>query len=101
MKFNRFKASAFRGIHQFLPIACASRLGFDCPARGNIPQCVLMTDTIQWPPGEFTIQEAINLNPTLAPAVVREKLAAAIAAKTIVRTQKGDRKIKGKFQVVQ
>ena len=59
-----------------------------------------MTETIQWPPGEFTVQEAMNLNPALPQAVVRKKLSDAMAAKAIVQTQKGDGKIKGKFQVV-
>jgi len=58
-----------------------------------------MNETIPWPAGEFTIQEAFALNPTLSQAEVREKLAAAIAAKKIVQTRKGDRKNKGKFQV--
>ncbi|HEY5345433.1 MAG TPA: hypothetical protein VIK62_03725 [Verrucomicrobiae bacterium] len=59
-----------------------------------------MSDTIQWPRGEFTVQEAVNLNPTLPQATVRKKLSDAMAAKTIVQTQKGDGKIKGKFSVV-
>lgn len=59
-----------------------------------------MSEPIQWPAGEFTIQDAVQANPKLPEAVVREKLAQAIAAKAIVQTQKGDRKVKGKFQVV-
>jgi len=59
-----------------------------------------MSDTIQWPRGEFTIQEAVDFNPTLSQATVRKKLSEAMAAKTIVQTQKGDGKIKGKFSVV-
>ena len=61
---------------------------------------IIMTETIQWPHGEFTVQEAVNLNPALPQAAVRKKLSDAMAAKTIVQTQKGDGKIKGKFQVV-
>lgn len=59
-----------------------------------------MEQTIQWPAGEFTIQEAIELNSALPQLTVREKLSQAIAAKAIVQTQKGNQKIKGKFQVV-
>jgi hypothetical protein len=58
-----------------------------------------MDNTILWPHGEFTIQEAVNLNPALPPAKVRQKLSAAIAAKSIVQTQKGNDKVKGKFQL--
>jgi len=32
-----------------------------------------MSDTIQWPRGEFTIQEAVDFNPTLSQATVRKK----------------------------
>ena len=60
-----------------------------------------MSDTIQWPAGEFTIQAAVELNAAVPEALVRKKLAAATAAKKIVQTQKGDKKIKGKFKVVQ
>jgi hypothetical protein len=60
-----------------------------------------MSDTIHWPAGEFTIQEAVKTNPKLTEAVVRKNLSRAIAAKAIIQTQKGDRKVKGKFQVVQ
>ena len=60
----------------------------------------MMTKTIQWPAGEFTIQAAVDLNAGVPPAAVRKKLADEIAAKTIVQTQKGDGKIKGQFQVV-
>ncbi len=59
-----------------------------------------MSETIQWPDGEFTIQAAVDLNSTLTEAVVRKKISAAMAAKTIAQTQKGDKKIKGKFKVV-
>ena len=61
---------------------------------------IYMSDTIQWPRGEFTVQEAVNLNPTLPQAAVRKKLSDALAAKKIIQTQKGDGKIKGKFSVV-
>lgn len=59
-----------------------------------------MNETIQWPAGEFTIQELVELNRGLPEATVRQKLAAATKAKAVVQTQKGDHKIKGKFQVV-
>jgi hypothetical protein len=59
-----------------------------------------MSDTIQWPDGEFTIQAAVELNSAQPETLVRKKLAEATAAKKIVQTQKGDKKIKGKFQVV-
>ena len=59
-----------------------------------------MSDTIQWPDGDFTIQQAVDLNPAIAQAVVRKKLADAMAAKAIIQTKKGDGKIKGQFQVV-
>ena len=59
-----------------------------------------MNENIQWPGGEFTIQEAVSLNPALPQATVRERLSSAMAAKAIVQTQKGNGKIKGKFQVV-
>jgi hypothetical protein len=59
-----------------------------------------MSESIHWPSGEFTIQDAVRANPKLTAAVVREQLAKAIAAKAIVQTTKGDRKVKGKFQVV-
>ena len=59
-----------------------------------------MNEMIQWPNGEFTIQEAIEANRGVAEAVVRQKLSAAMAAKAIVQTQKGNQKVKGKFQVV-
>jgi hypothetical protein len=58
-----------------------------------------MNELINWPVGEFTIEEAVSLNPAFPQAVVRKKLSDGIAAKAIVQTQKGDRKIKGKFQV--
>lgn len=60
----------------------------------------MTSETIQWPAGEFTIQEAVDLNPALPEAAVRKKLSAALAAKAIVQTQKGDGKVKGRFQVV-
>ncbi len=59
-----------------------------------------MNDTIQWPEGEFTLQEAADLNRGLPEAAVRQKLSAAMQAKAIVQTQKGNQKIKGKFQLV-
>jgi hypothetical protein len=58
-----------------------------------------MANTIQWPDGEFTIQAAVDLNVDVPQAEVRKKLADGIAAKSIVQTQKGDGKIKGKFQL--
>lgn len=60
-----------------------------------------MEQLIQWPDGEFTIQDAIQRNAELPETRVREQLAAAIAARKVVQTQKGDRKIKGKFRVVE
>ena len=59
-----------------------------------------MSQTIQWPDGNFTIQHAADLNPSIPQAVVRKQLADAIADKTIIQTKKGDHKIKGQFQVV-
>ena len=59
-----------------------------------------MNETIQWPPGEFTIEEAVRLNAALPQAAVRKKLSAALAAKAMVQMQKGNGKIKGKFQAV-
>ena len=59
-----------------------------------------MNEPINWPPGEFTIEEAVSLNPAFPEALVRRKLSEAMAAKAIVQTRKGDRKIKGKFQAV-
>ncbi len=59
-----------------------------------------MNETINWPKGEFTIEELVSLNPAFPQAVVRKKLSEAMAAKTVIQTQKGDRKIKGKFQAV-
>jgi hypothetical protein len=58
-----------------------------------------MNEPIQWPRGEFTIQDAVSFNPALPQASVRKKLSDAIAAKKIVQTQKGNGKIKGKFLV--
>lgn len=59
-----------------------------------------MNEPINWPRGEFTIEEAVSLNPAFPEQLVRKKLSEAMAAKAIVQTQKGDRRIKGKFQVV-
>ena len=59
-----------------------------------------MNETIQWPGGEFTIQQAADLNPSIPQAVVRKKLSEAMAAKKIIQTKKGDGKTKGTFQVV-
>ena len=59
-----------------------------------------MSETINWPPGEFTIEEVISLNPAIPKAVISKKLSSAMAAKAIVQTQKGNEKVKGKFQVV-
>jgi hypothetical protein len=59
-----------------------------------------MNEVIQWPSVDFTIQEAVDLNPAIPQAVIRKKLADAMAAKTIIQTKKGDGKIKGQFQVV-
>jgi len=59
-----------------------------------------MNEPINWPRGEFTIEEAVSLNPAFPETVVRKKLSDAISAKAIAQTQKGDRKTKGKFQLV-
>ena len=59
-----------------------------------------MTETINWPSGEFTLQTLVALNPAFPQALVRKKLSAAITAKSIVQTRKGDGKIQGAFQVV-
>ena len=59
-----------------------------------------MNEPIHWPADEFTLDEAVRSNPALPEAEVRKKLSAALAAKAIVQTQKGNHKIKGKFQVV-
>jgi hypothetical protein len=59
-----------------------------------------MNEIINWPKGEFTIEELASLNPAFPQAVVRKKLSDAMTAKSVVQTQKGDRKIKGKFQAV-
>jgi hypothetical protein len=61
---------------------------------------MIMSEPIQWPRGEFTVQEAVNLNPAWPQTAVRKQLSAAIAAKTIVQTRKGDGKIQGAFQLV-
>jgi len=59
-----------------------------------------MTNIIRWPDGEWTLPAALALNAGVPQAEVRQKLSAALAAKTIVQTQKGDGKIPGKFSVV-
>jgi hypothetical protein len=59
-----------------------------------------MSETINWPSGEFTIEEVMSLNPAFPKAVVSKTLSSGMTAKTIVQTQKGNGKIKGKFQVV-
>ena len=59
-----------------------------------------MENMIQWPSGEFTLPAAVKLNPTLTEAVVRKQLSAALAAKRMVQTRKGDGKTPGTFQVV-
>ena len=58
-----------------------------------------MNETMNWPKGEFTIEELASLNPAFPQAVVRKKLSAAVNAKAIVQTQKGNQKVKGMFQV--
>ncbi len=58
-----------------------------------------MTKPIQWPDGDFTIQAAVDLNAGVSQAEVRKKLAADIAAKILIQTQKGNGKIKGLFRV--
>jgi hypothetical protein len=74
--------------------------GLDCLARRDVPQWRIMTNTIRWPDGEWTLSAAVELNAGIPQTEVRQKLADGLAAKTIVQTQKGDGKIKGKFQVV-
>ncbi len=59
-----------------------------------------MTKPIQWPTGDFTLQAAVDLNAGIPQAEIRKKLAADIAAKTMVQTQKGNGKVKGQFRVV-
>ena len=59
-----------------------------------------MTNVIRWPAGEFTLQAAADLNAGVPQAEVRKKLAADLAAKKLIQTQKGDGKIQGKFSVV-
>ena len=49
--------------------------------------------------GQFTIEEAVSLNPAFPQVTLRKKLSDALAAKTIAQTQKGNGKIKGKFSV--
>lgn len=60
-----------------------------------------MNEIIHWPAGEFTIEEAVRANPALPETTVRQKLSDAIKAKAVVQTQKGNHKVKGKFQAVQ
>lgn len=57
-----------------------------------------MNETIQWPGGDFTIQQAVELNPSIPEATIRKELSRATAAKKIVQTKKGDGKIKGTFK---
>ena len=90
----------FRGQGDFRHCPLQSRTGFYCLAAGNASKFADMNETIQWPDGEFTIQEAVELNRGLPEAVVRQKLSALMQAKAIVQTQKGNQKVKGKFQVV-
>ena len=59
-----------------------------------------MNETILWPDGEFTIQDAFDLNAALSQTTVREELAAAIKSKRVVQTRKGTHRIKGKFKAV-
>ena len=59
-----------------------------------------MTETIQWPAGEFTLQTLVEQHRALAEKVVRQKLADAISAKAVVQTKKGDKKVKGQFKVI-
>jgi hypothetical protein len=63
-------------------------------------QTAAMSTTMNWPTGEFTLQELIQLNPQFAEAAIRQALANGRTAKKIVQTQKGDKKVKGKFKVV-
>ena len=59
-----------------------------------------MSNSMNWPVADFTIQELINLNPSFTETAVRKSLADGITAKKIVQTQKGDKKVKGKFKVI-
>lgn len=59
-----------------------------------------MNDLIQWPSGDFTLQQAVDLNPAVPEVILRKKLADALAAKIVAQTKKGDGKVKGTFQVV-
>ena len=59
-----------------------------------------MTNAIRWPEGEFTLPAAVALNAAVPQPEIRKQLSAALAAKTIVQTRKGDGKIPGTFQVV-
>ncbi len=63
-------------------------------------QTAAMSNSMNWPVADFTIQELINLNPQFAEAAVRKSLSDGITAKKIVQTQKGDKKVKGKFKVI-
>jgi hypothetical protein len=65
-----------------------------------IPKKIYMNEPIKWPSGEFTLPAAVALNRTVPEAEVRKALAAALAAKTIVQTRKGDKKVQGTFEVV-
>jgi hypothetical protein len=76
------------------------KFGFDCRTGKNIPQWIIMTNTIRWPDGEFTLTAAVELNAGVSQAEIRKQLAKDIAAKTIIQTQKGNGKIPGKFEVV-
>jgi hypothetical protein len=67
------------------------------------PECAIvasMTNAIRWPDEEWTLPMALALNAGVPQAEVRKQLSAALAAKTIVQTRKGDGKIPGTFQVV-
>ena len=59
-----------------------------------------MSETINWPNNEFTLAEIVSLNPAFPEAVIRKKLSAALAAKAVIQTQKGNDKVKGKFKTV-
>jgi hypothetical protein len=86
---------AFSNITKEYPI-----FGFNCRTGGNNPKWIIMTNTIRWPDGEFTLSAAVELNAGVSQAEIRKKLSTAIAAKTIVHIQKGDGKIPGKFKAV-
>ncbi len=59
-----------------------------------------MEQPIRWPEGEFTLPAALSLNPALPPAVMRQKLSTAIAAKAVVQARKGNGIIQGTFKAV-